>query len=469
MDWDFFIKNVDLQEYVLSVGYHYMPKKSTVKWKVFSNDDKDDIIALFKHSSSGNLCYYNFKIPTDRGNIVNFVCNRLDGCVLNNRGKNDYIRAADTLRAYLNISEEQKKVYRSQALSTGKIEVKNKNDKFNPFLFEWKPIKFEDKVEYLENRGIKSDIYRSDIFEDRIYLVKPYWEKPDGDGYFEKQYRVCFPLYFQDLGVDSDFNEQIVGLEIRYPDKKLFSQHSNRESGLWFSGITKNTTTLCVGESPIDCLSHYALSLPAERKKLCYVATMGHPSSLHYDIILDYIRRLGLRSVVLINDNDNAGQRFNFRFICNALKDKLHFCVKNTAQNRFLFELLNSDYTESKLRKLTKEIKSHNLEEKIVYKSAYEEDKLSYKRNIQELEDKLITFDVEKGEVKKFVLSVPDVASSIYVIDNFLLSLKLTDFTLSVDVSSEKDWNEDLVKSQKVDFKNEESKMIKNADSRLHL
>lgn len=430
MNWTDFIRDINLQEYVASAGYKYMPKKSTPKWKVYSNEVTDDVITIFRHSDSGNLCYKNLREASDKGNIVNFVMNRLSGFVRPNTNKDDYIRVAEILKEYLNIYQVSSSVRLPLARNEEPVMEKPIEDKFDFSQFNSQKITSVQSVEYLINRGIDKNVYSAPIFSDRVVLVNPVWEMTEGRSRnVDSEPRVGFPLTYED---------RVVGLEIRYPDRKLFAQHTNREQGMWYSNFRKNATVLGVGESPIDCMSHYALSNDSYKKNLCYLATMGQPSNCHYDIVLDYIKRYEIKKVLLINDNDEAGQFFNVRFICNVLKRLIQISITPPCLGRFEFEMSMSDYTQAKCRTFMKTIATYNDNVNADDTTVQEEAKCLFKNNDKEIK---CLYSLEN---RVFSLSMPYLAEPIGLLCKFLISLNLTEFKLCVQQSEGKDWNEDL-------------------------
>lgn len=446
MDWNDFIKNIDLQEYVVSVGYKYVKAKSCAKFKVYSNEQTGDLIYIFKHSKTGTLCYKGLRNEgSDQGNIVNFVMNRLNRFVMKNTNRGDYVRAAKILSDWLNLPEPTRNTYKEKVYNTGTIVAKEKNDKFDFYLLNSIKITSEPSVDYLVGRGISKDIYTNPIFVNRVVLSKPVWFRENGEAIHENEYRVGFPLIY-----DND----VVGMELRYPDKKLFAQHSNREQGMWFSELNKSSSQLYIAESPIDCMSHFALSNPAERKKFCYVATMGTPSSKHYDLVIDYINQFGFKKVILINDNDTAGQYFNLRFISNVLKDKLHLSISSINSNKFVFELTLSDYTQGKIRNFFASIREYNSAEEKAFVDGFGGEESQFKQLLEDSQIKSY-FDKVQSKVK---IVFPSYPRAICLLNEFLTTLKLTDFKLGYELSEHKDWNDDLKqKQQQVVFAKEHS------------
>ncbi len=432
MNWTDLIRDINLQEYVVSAGYKYMPKKSTPKWKVYSNEVTDDVITIFRHSDSGNLCYKNLREESDKGNIVNFVMNRLGGFVRPNTNKDDYIRVAEILKEYLNLSDDQKCIYRQQISKEEPVVEKNADEQFDYAQFNSQNITSVKSVDYLTNRGIGKSVYTAPIFAGRIVLVNPVWDFSDGrQTKVETESRVGFPLTYED---------RVVGLEIRYPDRKFFAQHTNREQGMWYSNFRRNVSILCVGESPIDCISHYALSNDSYKKKLCYLATMGQPSNCHYDIVLDYVKVHEIKKVLLINDNDEAGQFFNVRFICNILKRIITISVTPPSLGRFEFEMAMSNYTQTKCKSFLKIVDSYN--EKIAGECPSDESESLFPNGEKQIKH------LYSLENKKLSLSLPYSVEPINMLCNFLIGLNLTKFKLSVQHSEGKDWNEDLKNKQ---------------------
>lgn len=448
-DFEEFIHKIDLREYVISRGYEFNKRKSTVKWKVYRHPQTDDLIELFIHRNSDGsyFSYRNLRDPSDCGNIINFCMNRINGVLIpGNQVRSDYEEVTKLLMQYLNIPiDERPKITETEK----KAVVDDGNKKFDYFLFDARQV--TDNVPYLDERGISKKVYLSDLFNKRMCLVRPIWENKDGTIRQDANELLAFPLFY---------GGAIVGLEYRYPDKKIFAKYSNREQGLWFSKPSSVANIMCVGESPIDCMSHYVLN--NYNRCFCYVATCGQPSGCHYEIIDNYVRHNNYKEVMLINDNDKAGQLFNLRYMSYAFRNHITLHVNSLMNNKMSIELNMNDFSQTVCRKLIHDFKVYNDREKFSFKQCFnnENDHFSF------LNNNLIK-PTRENDSSKLTVLLPYNVEALSIINDFIVKLKVGDYKISICRSVGKDWNDDLkmnLSSQKQNLNVSEHSAVKTIE-----
>jgi hypothetical protein len=152
---------------------------------------------------------------------------------------------------------------------------------------------------YLHHRHLSDETIDSPAFQGRVFTSQ--------QGNFRN---TAFPLY----------NEHgIATVEQRNDDYKHLLQLP--KTGVWVSHPTEGKDTpvqrLVVSESPVDAMSYYQLHhRGAEgQPNTLYVATSGTVTERQVELIQKLIDKQEPREVVLANDNDAAGRRFNMNYL----------------------------------------------------------------------------------------------------------------------------------------------------------
>ncbi|GAA4506509.1 hypothetical protein GCM10023172_35770 [Hymenobacter ginsengisoli] len=152
---------------------------------------------------------------------------------------------------------------------------------------------------YLHHRHLSDETIDSPAFQGRVFTSQ--------QGNFRN---TAFPLY----------NEHgIATVEQRNDDYKHLLQLP--KTGVWVSHPTEGKDTpvqrLVVSESPVDAMSYHQLHhRGAEgQPNTLYVATSGTVTERQVELIQKLIDKQEPKEVVLANDNDAAGRRFNINYL----------------------------------------------------------------------------------------------------------------------------------------------------------
>lgn len=152
---------------------------------------------------------------------------------------------------------------------------------------------------YLHHRHLSDETIDSPAFQGRVFTSQ--------QGNFRN---TAFPLY----------NEHgIATVEQRNDDYKHLLQLP--KTGVWVSHPTEGKDTpvqrLVVSESPVDAMSYHQLHhRGAEgQPNTLYVATSGTVTERQVELIQKLIDKQEPQEVVLANDNDAAGRRFNINYL----------------------------------------------------------------------------------------------------------------------------------------------------------
>lgn len=430
MTWSDYKRNIDLREYVIYKGFEFVKHKSTAHWKVYRNNSTEELIAIFTNKSIDNLFYINLKDSSDKGDLITFEMNHINNIAIpGNNMHSDYVAVARAFDEYLGISNKPQ-------LSDfeRKIEAKKKTDIFNYFLYDSKPI---NNSPYLESRGLTKETYLSKLFASRIVHTKPIWNK-NGKVIEEKEFRIAFPIYYK---------HDIVGLDIRYQNgTKLFAQNSNKENGFWSSEFHPNYNILCIGESPIDCMSHYQLYEGKDKNKLCYISSGGHPTSNFFRNVESIIKEeQGVGKVILINDNDKAGQLFNLRFIEQVFKGFIYLQVSQVNNSKIDITIDITEYSRNSMNEFLERLREYNQKETSIFKTYSGEE---FNDRLDQLKERLFSTKLDETNSNYLHIYCPNITDALYNVNVFLSQKKLPDFDITISRSNYKDWNEDLMNSK---------------------
>lgn len=291
---------VDLQAYVTWLGYKKDESKSTSRQMVYNGLGNEKIV-LLHHRTTGELIYQNLQDSADRGNIINFVTNRLNGYVsTGTKSRDDYKRTSEELKKYLKIPIEQRSTIESEKA------IESKKYYFNFKLFNPKAL---SNTEYLESRGILKETIHSPHFQGLIINCQQY-------DFLRKQ---NLPEIMTGFVITNNDNK-IEGLDMRKPGEKTFALGSNKSESFWRSNASSQQNRMVVIESPIDALSYHQIKGDNSNR---YYSTNGNMTDYQIAHIKDNIDKGIYSKLALATDNDVPGFRFDLRILSLFLKDKM--------------------------------------------------------------------------------------------------------------------------------------------------
>lgn len=257
-----FKTEINLINYAASLGYK-IDKQETCKNCTIMRNGKSKI--SISTSQNGHDIFYDFR-KEKGGSIIDFV--------FSETGKNlGQIRQA--LRPWINETRSLKVKNVSQKLMSSS---KNRRK----VMIEFKKTKSINSHVYLEERGIKRDVIKSDRFSGKIYS--------DTFG------NAIFPHY--------DHNG-ITGFFILNQRFKGFATGS--EKGLWFSNFKQNDTRIVLCESAIDAMSYHQLKGNAFTYYLSIDGQLTQKQLILIDNLIDKNRN---KKIILAFDNDPAGHKY---------------------------------------------------------------------------------------------------------------------------------------------------------------
>jgi len=305
-----FKQRIDLVEYATKQGYHIKEQGKRGDWQHLENNGEHIIVSR----KDDKQVYFNPGDDQDKGSIIDFV---------KTREHKSLGEVRLHLRAYLNeFPEPQSSVSalphsnlteRSQVKPANSIvEIESEEEKRTRLIAEVLGVKKElTDRHYLHSRSLTDETIDNPAFQGRIFTT----EKN------EHGFRnTAFPLY----------NEHgLASLEQKNTGYKNLLELP--KDGIWVSHPThgKDTpvTRLVINESAIDSMSYHQLK--DDGKNTMYIATAGTVTERQVALIQRLIDKQSPQEVVLADDRDAGGRKFNINYL-NDLQPARQF--KEVAQ-----------------------------------------------------------------------------------------------------------------------------------------
>jgi hypothetical protein len=295
---DRFKQSIDLVDYAQRHGYQVSKEDKKGNWHLLDKDDEKLLVTR----KGDHQVYLNTGNERDSGSVIDFAKTRGgDGQGLN------LGQVRQELRQYLDGNPAPPREYatpvdisRLNALPVGdpNRDKQVEEDRKTQLIAEVLGVKKElTDRSYLHGRGIEDKTIDNPAFQGRIFTAQ------------QNEYKnTAFPLY----------NEQgLASVEQKNENwKNLLELPKN---GIWVSHPTEGKDTkvdrVVVSESAVDSLSHHQLKHGQDQKNTMYIATSGTPTEAQVALIQRVIDKQEPKEVVLANDNDAGGRKFNINYL----------------------------------------------------------------------------------------------------------------------------------------------------------
>jgi carbonic anhydrase/acetyltransferase-like protein (isoleucine patch superfamily) len=156
---------------------------------------------------------------------------------------------------------------------------------------------------YLHGRNITNETIDNPAFQGRIFTAQD-----------NRHQNTAFPYYSENGIAQVSSKNQEPGA----PKWDRFIEGVPKE-GVWVSKPTEGAGTkvdrIVLSESPIDSLSYHQLNHRAGGPNTLYIATGGTPTERQSELIQKIIDRQEPREVVMANDRDPSGVRYNINYL----------------------------------------------------------------------------------------------------------------------------------------------------------
>ena len=285
---DHFKQQIDIMSYLKDVGYSIDKERDTPRYRAFSHEASGDKVFIPINSKYPNPNFYVNQYDTkDRGTILDFVMTRQ---------QKDMDGARETLRAYLGTGDLAKVATKTQ---TQQQETENDDmlKRRRQLFIVQRITEGETGVNepYLQKRLLVHDTRHHVAFQDVVKLN----EAPDARF-------VAFPLK-NEIG-------EVAGVAMKSATKERFL--GNRE-GAWVSSPTRPDQPVdkaIITEDPVDAMSYHQLRGSRTPENLVYISPAGNPSAKQLEVIKGHIAILEPKAIVLANDNDGPGKKYDQKY-----------------------------------------------------------------------------------------------------------------------------------------------------------
>ena len=304
--------------------------KRSVNWIKLVNPASQDKILIYRGESPFRFKNCAPHLDQDRGNVINFVINRESSMVIPcpNPTKEQRARALKLLKQKIGHEYQTPEAFQAIKKSGG---TASKTQHYN--LERYLNIKpFDPKhISYLtDHRKISTEtIHR---FKNRIKLSEYIAES--GKVFTN----IAFPKYDPDTGMIKGYSVYYKNYGDKPDTKRIYGASDN----LWCGSAHSEIVEIAIGESELDCLSHFELSrtqdLSANENTL-YISTNGGLSDTKIAFIVSKLYQYFPEEpprITLINDNDAQGYLYDLSLTI-ALNNK--YTAKDSGKQPF-FETL---------------------------------------------------------------------------------------------------------------------------------
>ena len=333
------ILQIDFVAYLEKNGFSVQGNPNP-NWIKLTNSTTGENLRLVKKKTTktGTTSYYqNNHIPNDRGNIINFVINRLNGGVIpcEHPSKEEFSKALSILEKEIGIFSKEK-INQSQG--------ENAFKKLTPEEETAKIKSINNKIAVLENAGEEQFKY---LFKQRS-ILRTTLQRPELKGLLK-----AFPKELDNGHIiknmafaKRNLQGEIKGFAMHFysskeaKNQKINYQHA--ECGICRTEITPKSKGIIVGESIVDCISHLQLfqdKLDKSDKNFVYCAFEGNPNIYEYKEIYAVYKKIQENHpgeeipFVSITDNDKVGYEYDLNFA-------VHFWNEEHPQQRISVSFL---------------------------------------------------------------------------------------------------------------------------------
>ena len=322
---------IDLIQFIAHHGYQHDRRMSDRTRTAMKKGNK--LLFVTTNQTNGQQIYINCYETDQKGSIIDFLMNE----------KNITVKESiETLQGYLETHPAtENEAIPSKTLETNQersLPIKISEDHF-------KMDKLID-TEYLRSRHISMKTVNSKTFKgtignkDRTITTST-----------NKKFKItntAFPI--------KNAAGETIGLELKgsYFNRKTgmtktfkgMLEHSNKKEGLYYSNIPDKSQhiieSIIIAENPIDLLAQYQLNKQDnEIIKNIYIATEGHITTEQIREINNIIKKNNPQNIILANDNDISGKRFNM-----TLLGQLDYPKKLNQNIQFKIESFNKETSQ---------------------------------------------------------------------------------------------------------------------------
>jgi N12 class adenine-specific DNA methylase len=314
---------VSIIELAQHYGYRVIPKQG-MRCPILEHPSGDKI-GILNPTNSASQGFWTIGDDTNKGVLYNFVASRVAMGIIPNtlpspESNNPNFVVNKVVHDYLNIPTEIRQ--RNQDLQK-RIESRLENAETPKDYMQY--CKTCENTEFLSRRGMGAKAIESPLFKDRMFNLDQ--EKLAKDNLITKagdNDTIGFPLW--------NSKGEMIGLERRCDDVKMFVQGSQKGVGVWHSNIPDRITDAVICETPLDAMAYHELQ---GNDNTIYFATAGNVCVEQINQINEILRANNDRvdakefQFHLANDNDRAGASFNLQYVKSQMRLKRDCATDN--------------------------------------------------------------------------------------------------------------------------------------------
>lgn len=384
--------------------------KKTGKWVILERDDEKMMVY---RNSRQEFQFSSLTTDFVKGSVIDFLARERQLDLT--KGSPDWKKLSDELMSVLLAfpPSDELKTSRQQKIPLGKEP--------SPLFEHMDLMPFSDRS-YLTSRGL-AGVLDAPEFKGRIYNRRV--EKYD-------IVNTAFPIQNENGG--------FIGVNVynRGKEGNTFRQILGlKQEGVWVSQVPpgQKVKELMICESPIDSLSYHALKPPAASHDRLYVATLGNISHRQPMTIQALIGQTNPDRIVLGNDNEISGIRFNL---------KLMGLLQTNASTPNV--RIETSWAENSPVTLMAELSGFSPEQRNQF--LQKADAIINADVPQDLTKARVNHYFSGPDIDKVRIEIPQIRSFLERAEDFVLQARgLTD-QIVIHRSEKKDWNEELTARQ---------------------
>lgn len=423
-------QEVNIVDYALLNGYLIDKEGTTTNWVKLINETTSDKILV----KTKNNLYSNLGNDGDRGDILQFVANRLNGSLNIDKSNEAFYAALLELNKYLGNTVNQS----NPILADKEKYFRKKETLLSVQDKEWnhKPI---ENFNYLtRERGIDLNTLKLPLFEGKLFNT--YFSL--GNGHI-----------ITNTAFGKTINNKLVGLEVR--NKTIKSILGNHD-GVFYTNVdkTRKIDGVFYAESVIDIASYIELlyNNPSfeKNKNYCFVSFSGNLYESKLNNIINDLEKMQLAdNCKFISLTDNDSDKIESKK-AGKIYDVL---LTATLINKFISPL-NYDVNDTFFKFTFTKKDDLNIEN---IKSVFEKQAAAIDKEF-DLNNRFGKYVVLKENVNSLEINIPkgiDLKQSYF--QEFLESIKASRLYIPHKPKGGNDWNEELKRKKNI-IEKEESK-----------
>nr|WP_298935697.1 toprim domain-containing protein [uncultured Dyadobacter sp.] len=280
---------IDLVSFLESDGFKIDHRKGLGAFITLRRDA--ETLVVFKDQAN-HYRYFNRNDSADKGTVVDYYASTRNLDL--SKGSPDWPKLYAHMNEFIGYFPEQAARVKPTFVPRSS---ENEPTPVNRYL-DLKPL---TDTKYLNSRGLNDAVLHSFEFKGKIFN-RDYLDIKTGSVYSN----TAFPVENQN---------GFIGINIR--NAKYNGIYGARQDGVWMSNVNPNNPPqeVFITEAPIDAISYHIMNPVRNEGDRLYIASTGSFSQQQINLIQHLINTHKPASVILGNDNDASGKKFNLALL----------------------------------------------------------------------------------------------------------------------------------------------------------